>query len=76
MFCHFDERDVVRHPLVRDIIGAYAEAERQTEQNAHVQGAPASATRPARPSRTPAHGERPAVSESKPPPPKLKGEAE
>ena len=27
-FVHFDERDVVRHPLVRDIIGAYGQAER------------------------------------------------
>jgi len=27
-FCEFDESDVVRHPLVRDIIGAYDTAER------------------------------------------------
>ena len=26
-FVHFDERDVVRHPLVKKIIGAYERAE-------------------------------------------------
>jgi phosphate starvation-inducible protein PhoH and related proteins len=33
-FCFFDETDVVRHPLVARIIGAYSDYEqRQTEQN-------------------------------------------
>ena len=67
MFCHFDERDVVRHPLVRDIIGAYAVAERPDE--------PAGTARGERPTRVPSQGERGAATEPKPTP-KSKGEAE
>ena len=39
-FCHFDQRDVVRHPLVRDIIGAYAQAEGAGDERASGAAAP------------------------------------
>jgi phosphate starvation-inducible PhoH-like protein len=81
-FCHFDERDVVRHPLVRDIIGAYAQAESPEEPDMRAARGPEPTARdrvsdtPSRTSRPPARGERTGGAEPKSAAGKIEGEAE
>jgi len=57
-FCHFSEVDVVRHPLVQEVVRAYDVYEAERRERTEREKAERAAARPPEPGTTPGQGHR------------------